>query len=107
MKEEKNNIQLRKGVIELCVLQMTLCAPKYTGDILKELKKSRLIVVEGTLYPLLNRLKNEEYLEYFWEESAGGPPRKYFKITPKGKQYLAELKENWEELLTSVNEILK
>jgi len=106
MKAEKNSIQLRKGVIEMCVLHLTLEDPKYTGDLLKELKDARLLVVEGTLYPLLNRLKDDELLEYYWEESTGGPPRKYYRCTPEGESYLGKLKGNWDELVDSVNGIL-
>ncbi|MBN2730536.1 MAG: PadR family transcriptional regulator [Bacteroidales bacterium] len=107
MKAEKNSIQLRKGVIEMCVLHLTLDDPKYTGDLLKELKEASLLVVEGTLYPLLNRLKDDELLEYYWEESTGGPPRKYYTCTPNGEKYLQELKKNWSELVNSVNGILQ
>ena len=107
MKAEKNSIQLRKGVIEMCVLHLTLDNPKYTGDLLRELKDASLLVVEGTLYPLLNRLKDDELLEYYWEESTSGPPRKYYRCTPNGEQYLDQLKKNWLELVDSVNGILK
>lgn len=107
MKAEKNSIQLRKGVIEMCVLHLTLDDPKYTGDLLKELKEASLLVVEGTLYPLLNRLKDDELLEYYWEESTGGPPRKYYTCTPNGEKYLQELQKNWSELVKSVNGILQ
>ena len=107
MKAEKNSSQLRKGVIEMCVLHLTLDDPKYTGDLLKELKAARLIVVEGTLYPLLNRLKNDDLLEYYWEESSGGPPRKYYSCTKNGEKYLNKLKHNWDDLVTSVSGVLE
>jgi PadR family transcriptional regulator PadR len=91
----------------MCVLHLTLDDPKYTGDLLKELKEASLLVVEGTLYPLLNRLKDDELLEYYWEESTGGPPRKYYTCTPNGEKYLQELQKNWSELVNSVNDILQ
>lgn len=106
MKAEKNSIQLRKGVLEMCVLHLTLNEPKYTGDLLRELKDASLLVVEGTLYPLLNRLKDDELLEYYWEESTSGPPRKYYRCTLAGEDYLKKLKKNWVELVSSVNSIL-
>lgn len=107
MKAEKNSIQLRKGVIEMCVLHLTLNDPKYTGDLLKELKTAQILIVEGTLYPLLNRLKDDGFLEYYWEESTGGPPRKYYKATNSGEKYLKSLQSNWSHLVFSVNNILK
>jgi PadR family transcriptional regulator PadR len=79
----------------------------YVSDLMEELKKGRLDVVEGTLYPLLTRLKNGEFLSYRWEESTGGPPRKYYQITDKGNLFLAELVNTWKELNESVNQITK
>ena len=79
----------------------------YVSDLIDELKKGKLDVVEGTLYPLLTRLKNGEFLAYRWEESTGGPPRKYYQITEKGKLFLAELLNTWKELTDSVNQITK
>jgi PadR family transcriptional regulator, regulatory protein PadR len=96
--------QLRKGVLELCILAIIHEQPIYPSDIIKRLKESELIVVEGTLYPLLNRLKDAGYLEYNWQESRSGPPRKYYQITEYGKQLYQELNESWKELVHSVNQ---
>lgn len=98
---------MRKGVLELCILSIISDAEVYTSNILASLKEANLLVVEGTIYPLLSRLKNENILSYRWEESTGGPPRKYFSLTEKGKLELADLKEAWSELNKSVNKILK
>ncbi|KAF5038443.1 Transcriptional regulator PadR-like family protein [anaerobic digester metagenome] len=107
MNEEKIISQFRKGVLEMCVLRLSDGAAKYTGDLLQELKSARLLVVEGTIYPLLNRLKDEGYLEYYWEESTGGPPRKYYRCTDKGREYLTMLRQGWFEMVESVNAIIK
>lgn len=107
MKEEKNISQMRRGVLELCVLSLISDSSMYTGDLLKSLKEERLLVVEGTLYPLLNRLKDDGLLIYSWEESTEGPPRKYFTITDAGREYLKESYEGWIELSGSVNRIVK
>jgi PadR family transcriptional regulator PadR len=107
MKNENTYSQMRKGVLELCILSIISDAEVYTSNILASLKEANLLVVEGTIYPLLSRLKNENILSYRWEESTGGPPRKYFSLTEKGKLELADLKEAWSELNKSVNKILK
>lgn len=107
MNEEKIISQFRKGVLEMCVLRLSDGAAKYTSDLLQELKSARLLVVEGTIYPLLNRLKDEGYLEYYWEESTGGPPRKYYRCTDKGREYLTMLRQGWVEMVESVNAIIK
>ncbi|MBK6389261.1 MAG: PadR family transcriptional regulator [Saprospiraceae bacterium] len=96
--------QLRKGVLELCILAIIHEQPIYPSDIIKRLKESQLIVVEGTLYPLLNRLKDAGYLEYNWQESRSGPPRKYYQITEHGKQLYLELHDSWNDLVHSVNQ---
>ncbi|HNR08817.1 MAG TPA: PadR family transcriptional regulator [Saprospiraceae bacterium] len=96
--------QLRKGVLELCILAIIHEQPVYPSDIIKRLKASELIVVEGTLYPLLNRLKDAGYLEYNWQESRSGPPRKYYQITDHGRQLYQELYQSWKELVHSVNQ---
>ena len=106
MKTEKNYSQMRKGVLELCILSVISDSEVYTSDILSSMKKANLLVVEGTIYPLLTRLKNENILSYRWEESSGGPPRKYFSLTEKGKAELAELKEAWSELAKSVSQLI-
>jgi len=97
---------MRKGVLELCILSIISDSEVYTSDILASLKNADLLVVEGTIYPLLTRLKNENMLSYRWEESTGGPPRKYFSLTENGKTELAGLKEAWSELSKSVNQII-
>lgn len=99
--------QMRKGVLEMCILSIISKEEIYTSDILKKLKEAELIVVEGTLYPLLTRLKNGDLLEYTWKESTSGPPRKYYSITPKGIGFLNELQASWKQLSKSVTEALK
>jgi len=93
---------MRKGVLDMCILSLLSSEAMYTSDIIDKLKASQLVVVEGTLYPLLTRLKNAGYLEYFWMESNSGPPRKYFKITSSGQTFLNELKESWKEINDAV-----
>lgn len=107
MKVEKTNAQMRKGVIELCVLSVISDKEVYTSDILSAMKDAELIVVEGTVYPLLMRLKNEGVLKYKWEESLSGPPRKYYSLTEEGGKVLEELTTNWQSLNKSVNKLLK
>lgn len=106
MKIENTKAQMRKGILEFCILQLIRKEEMYPSDIIAALKESKLIVVEGTLYPLLTRLKNAGILDYRWEESKSGPPRKYYSLTQKGEQVLNELKETWEELLIAVNRTL-
>ena len=107
MKVEKTNAQMRKGVIELCVLSVISDKEVYTSDILAEMKEAELIVVEGTVYPLLMRLKNDGILKYKWEESQSGPPRKYYSLTEEGGKVLEQLTNNWLNLNKSVNKLLK
>ncbi len=90
--------QMRKGYLEYCILLILDKRPAYVSDIMQFLKEAHLIVVEGTLYPLLTRLKNSNYLNYNWQESTQGPPRKYYELTPQGKQLLDELESAWEEI---------
>lgn len=97
---------MRKGFLEFCILNIINSKEFYVSDIIEELKKANLIVVEGTLYPLLMRLKNSGLLAYSWKESTQGPPRKYYTITEEGKSVLAELNTSWEEIKSSV-ELLK
>jgi len=106
MNLEKTKAQMRKGVLELCILSIISESDVYASDIINKLKESKLIVVEGTLYPLLTRLKNEGFLSYRWEESKSGPPRKYYQITEIGKKVLEELNMNWQELVEAVNNII-
>jgi PadR family transcriptional regulator PadR len=106
MNVEKTISQMRKGVLELCIISIIARKAAYASDIMDELKKAKLIVVEGTLYPMLTRLKNSGFLSYHWEESKSGPPRKYYKITPLGISMLDQLKISWDELISSVQEIV-
>lgn len=99
---ENTKAQMRKGVLEFCVLAILQRAESYPSDILSELKRAKLLVVEGTLYPLLTRLKNSGLLEYRWEESKSGPPRKYYSLTSTGQTFLAELNSTWDELVNAV-----
>ncbi len=96
---------MRKGVLEYCILSLLSTREAYASDIIDRFKASRLILVEGTLYPLLTRLKNDGLLSYRWEESRSGPPRKYFQITDTGQAYVKELNKSWDELVGAVNEI--
>lgn len=98
---------MRKGILEYCILLVISNNSCYASDIIKQLKEARVIVVEGTLYPLLTRLKNAGLLSYRWEESSQGPPRKYYELTDKGREYLSELDKSWDELVKSVNRIRK
>ncbi|PLW93489.1 MAG: PadR family transcriptional regulator [Marinilabiliales bacterium] len=107
MKIEKTNAQMRKGVLELCVLSVISDQEVYTSDILSALKDAQLLVVEGTVYPLLTRLKNDGILKYRWEESTSGPPRKYYSLTEQGIETLNSLTENWKQLNKSVQQLLK
>lgn len=107
MNTENIKAQMRKGVLEYCILSIIKKGDAYVSDLIDELKKGQLIVVEGTLYPLLTRLKNSDFLTYRWEESTSGPPRKYYAITEKGEKFLQELAQTWAELNNSVNIITK
>ncbi len=105
MNLEKTKAQMRKGVLELCILSIIAEKDAYASDILEKLKEAKLIVVEGTLYPLLTRLKNEGMLNYRWEESKSGPPRKYYTLTEIGIKVLNDLNVNWQDLVKAVNKI--
>lgn len=107
MKIENTKAQMRKGVLEFCILQLLKQEEMYPSDIISALKESKLIVVEGTLYPLLTRLKNAGILDYRWEESKSGPPRKYYKLTELGEKFLIELRETWAELNNAVNRTIR
>lgn len=97
---------MRKGLLELCVLSVISDKEVYTSDIISSLKEAELLVVEGTVYPLLTRLKNDGVLKYRWEESTSGPPRKYYSLTEMGKTDLKNLTEHWQKLNKSVNKLL-
>ncbi len=107
MNIENTTAQMRKGVLEYCILAVLKDDAKYTSEILTTLKEAEMIVVEGTIYPLLARLKNAELLTYKWEESTSGPPRKYYGITSKGKTFLEELNKNWKQLHKAVESLTK
>lgn len=103
---EKTKTQMRKGILEYCILSIIKRGgDAYASDIIDELKKSEMIVVEGTLYPLLTRLKNENLLNYRWEESTSGPPRKYYTLTELGNEFLVELSLTWKQLVKAVNNV--
>ncbi len=103
MKIENIKAQMRKGVLELCVLGLLSKETMYPSDIIRNLKENDLIVVEGTMYPLLNRLTKDGYLAYNWVESNSGPPRKYYEITSKGEELRNELAKSWSALSQTVN----
>jgi PadR family transcriptional regulator, regulatory protein PadR len=107
MNLENTQAQMRKGILEYCILSIIQQKEAYPSDILEKLKDAKLIVVEGTLYPLLTRLKNMELLSYRWEESQSGPPRKYFTITKLGQAFLEELSTTWKDLNYAVEKITK
>ena len=102
---ENNKAQMRKGILEYCILSVLSRNSCYASDIIKELKEAEVIVVEGTLYTLLTRQKNAGLLSYRWEESLQGPPRKYYELTEEGRKYLADLDKSWLGLVESVNQI--
>ena len=107
MKLDNTKAQMKKGVLEFCILSILSNRDCYASEIIAELKSSKLIVVEGTLYPLLTRQKNAGLLSYRWEESTQGPPRKYYTITELGREFLKELDLSWKELVTAVESINK
>jgi PadR family transcriptional regulator PadR len=106
MNLENAQVQMRKGILEYCILQIISRGEVYASEILEELLTARIMVVEGTLYPLLTRLKNAELLDYKWIESSSGPPRKYYILTDKGTAFIQELSQTWTELSSSVNSII-
>ena len=105
MNIENAKSQLRKGMLDYCVLLLLKNGPAYANDIVTRLKNANLIVVEGTLYPLLTRLKKDGVLDYEWVESTQGPPRKYYFLTREGAEALVELKRSWNEISATVNHI--
>lgn len=104
MKLENAQAQMRKGVLELCILSIIAEKESYPSDIIEKLKAAELIVVEGTLYPLLTRLKDAGLLEYRWEESRSGPPRKYYYLTAEGSVFLKGLHSSWQQLVNAVQQ---
>ena len=107
MNAENVSAQMRKGVLEYCILSILSKKDSYATDIINKLKQAQIIVVEGTLYPLLTRQKNADLLSYRWEESTQGPPRKYYQLTEKGKEYLEELDKAWKNLVKQLMKLLK
>ena len=105
MKVENTQSQMRKGILEYCILVLISKGEVYASDIIESLKEARLIIVEGTLYPLLTRLKNGGLLSYSWKESDQGPPRKYYTLTSEGQVFIKELDKTWNELNQSVNKL--
>lgn len=105
MNIENAQAQMRKGVLEYCILLVLIQGDAYAIDIINKLKTSQILVVEGTIYPLLTRLKNSNLLSYRWEESNQGPPRKYYALTQQGRDYLKELDNSWKDLVRTVNSI--
>ena len=105
MNIENTKAQMRKGILELCVLSIIAEEDAYPSDIIERLENSKpqLIVKQGTMYPLLTRLKNSGILNYYWKESEKGPPRKYYQLTEKGQTFLDDLLETWNDLVTTVN----
>lgn len=95
--------QMRKGMLEYCILLLLEQQPAYASDIIRQLEEAELLVVEGTLYPLLSRLKKEGLLQYQWAESRQGPPRKYYSLTDEGRLTLGELDKAWGEIASTVN----
>ena len=105
MNIDNSKAQMRKGILEYCILLILSKKPLYASDIIGELKAAQMIVVEGTLYPLLTRLKNDGYLSYKWEESLQGPPRKYYELTVTGEKFLTELEFSWVELVDAIRQL--
>lgn len=98
---------MKKGILEFCILSVIRRGEAYPSDIVEEMRAANLQILEGTLYPLLTRLKNAEMLTYRWEESNSGPPRKYFSLTPKGETFYKELEQTWNELSNAVNTLTR
>lgn len=107
MNVENTQVQMRKGILEFCILSIIARGEVYASDMLEELTSVRIMVVEGTLYPLLTRLRKAGLVEYKWVESASGPPRKYYTLTEEGQQFLDTLRGTWIELVASTDKIIK
>ena len=107
MKIENTTAQMRKGILEFCILSLISGGDLYTSEILEALKKGKMLVVEGTVYPLLSRLKKSNYIQHVWKESTQGPPRKYYSITNHGLEHLKELVVSWSDINSSVKKLLK
>lgn len=105
MSIDNTQSQMRKGILEFCILSIIKRSESYPSDIIEEMRSANFQILEGTLYPLLTRLKNAEMLTYRWVESNSGPPRKYFSLTEKGDAFYEELKNTWEELTNAVQQL--
>ena len=106
MKIENTQVQMRKGILEFCILQIISRGEVYASDMLDELTTAKIMVVEGTLYPLLTRLRKAGLVEYKWVESNSGPPRKYYTITTLGQNFVDNLDNTWQELVNSTSQII-
>ena len=106
MNVENTQVQMRKGILEFCILHIISRGEVYASDMLEELTSAKIMVVEGTIYPLLTRLRKAGLLEYKWVESNSGPPRKYYTLTSEGSDFLSKLDQTWTELLSSTNQII-
>ena len=104
---ENAEVQMRKGILEFCVLNVIANREVYASDLIVHLKEAKLLVVEGTLYPLLNRLNKSGLVTYSWQESTGGPPRKYYRLTDNGYEFLKELTNSWHQLVFSTTTLLE
>ena len=106
MNIENTQVQMRKGILEFCVLHIISRGEVYASDMLEELTSAKIMVVEGTLYPLLTRLRKAGLVDYKWVESSSGPPRKYYTLTDEGRGFLSRLGETWDELSASTGQII-
>ena len=107
MNVENTQVQMRKGILEFCILHIIARGEVYASDMIEELTSARIMVVEGTLYPPLTRLRKAGLVDYKWVESNSGPPRKYYTLTRKGSEFLGNLDITWNELVNSTNQIIK
>ena len=105
MNIENTASQMRKGVLEFCVLSVIRQGEAYPSDIIEKMKAANFQLFEGTLYPLLTRLKNAGMVSYRWVESNSGPPRKYFSLTPAGLDFYQELQNTWKEMADAVHAV--
>ncbi len=106
MKVENTQVQMRKGILEFCILHIISRGEVYASDMLEELTSAKIMVVEGTLYPLLTRLRKAGLVDYKWVESSSGPPRKYYRLTEVGRTFLEQLDTTWDELMKSTTRII-
>lgn len=107
MKVQNTQVQMRKGILEFCILHIISRGEVYATDVIRELTEAKIVIVEGTLYPLLTRLRKAGLLDYKWVESSSGPPRKYYKLTTKGARFLEKLNQTWSELVASTQMVIQ